>query len=87
MAIQIIVNDSSCLIDLRKAGLLTTALLLPFEFVVALPLISAELSDFTGLDWDDLQARGLKIIDLAPTEVERAFALKGLHPVLARNEN
>lgn len=83
MAIQIIVNDSSCLIDLRKAGLLTTALLLPFEFVVALPLISAELSDFTGLDWDDLQARGLKIIDLAPTEVERAFVLKGLHPGLS----
>ncbi|MGP0059952.1 MAG: type II toxin-antitoxin system VapC family toxin [Beijerinckiaceae bacterium] len=84
MAIEIIVNDSSCLIDLRKGGLLTTALLLPFRFVVALPLISAELHDFTKTDWDDLQVRGLQVIDLNSAQVARAFALKaqfaGLSP-------
>lgn len=76
MAIDVIVNDSSCLIDLRKGGLLTTALLLPFRFVVALPLVTAELNDFTETDWADLRTRGLQVIDLSPSQVERALALK-----------
>lgn len=83
MAIDIIVNDSSCLIDLRKCGLLTTALLLPFRFVVALPLLTAELHDFNAADWDDLKARGLEVIDLSPDQVGRAFALMGLYPGLS----
>jgi predicted nucleic acid-binding protein len=77
LAIEVVVNDSSCLIDLRKGGLLTTALLLPFRFVVALPLVTAELNDFTEADWADLRARGLQVIDLTPSQVERALALKG----------
>ena len=83
MGIEIIVNDSSCLIDLRKCGLLTTALLLPFRFVVALPLITAELHDFDEGDWDDLQARGLQVIDLNPVQVARAFDLMSLFPGLS----
>lgn len=77
MAIEIIVNDSSCLIDLRKGDLLTTALLLPFRFIVALPLVTAELNDFTEADWDDLRARGLDVIDLTPNQIGHALALKG----------
>ena len=80
MAIQVIVSDTSCLIDLRKGGLLTTALALPFQFVVALPLIMAELHDFTPSDWTDLQTRGLQVIDLNAAQVQRAFALKGAIP-------
>jgi len=83
LAIQVIVSDTSCLIDLRKGGLLTTALTLPFQFVVALPLITAELHDFTAADWGDLQARGLRVIDLDATQVRRAFALKGRFPGLS----
>lgn len=83
MAIEIIVNDSSCLIDLRKCGLLTTALLLSFRFVVALPLITAELHDFNEGDWDDLQTRGLQVIDLSPSQTERAFTLMSLFPGLS----
>jgi hypothetical protein len=74
--IDVIVNDSSCLIDLRKGGLLTTALLLPFRFVVALPLVTAELNDFDEADWNDLRGRGLQIIDLKAMQVQRAIALK-----------
>lgn len=73
---NVIVNDSSCLIDLRKGGLLTTALLLPLRFVVALPLVTAELNDFNEGDWDDLRARGLQIIDLDSAQVQRAMSLK-----------
>jgi predicted nucleic acid-binding protein len=83
LAIEIIVNDSSCLIDLRKCGLLTTALLLPFGFVVALPLITAELHGFNESDWDDLRTRGLQVVDLSPVQVARAFEVKALFPGLS----
>jgi predicted nucleic acid-binding protein len=83
LAIEIIVNDTSCLIDLRKCGLLTTALLLPFRFVVALPLITAELHDFSAGDWDDLKARGMSVIDLDPDKVARAIGLMNLFPGLS----
>ena len=83
MAIKVVVNDTSCLIDLRKGGLLTTALMLPFRFVVALPLVAAELNDFGSSDWADLRNRGLDIVDLDSTQVERAFALKAMFPGLS----
>jgi predicted nucleic acid-binding protein len=83
LAIEVIVNDSSCLIDLRKAGLLTTALALPFRFVVALPLIVTELHGFDDADWNDLRARGLEVIDLNAEQVGRAFGLKALFPGLS----
>jgi len=83
LAIQVIVSDTSCLIDLRKGGLLTTALALPFQFVVALPLITAELHDFTDSDWTDLQTRGLQVIDLDAAQVQRAFGLKARFPGLS----
>jgi hypothetical protein len=83
LTIDIIVNDSSCLIDLRKGGLLTKALRLPFRFVVALPLITAELHGFNDADWSDLQALGLEIIDLDPKQVGRALDLKALYPALS----
>jgi hypothetical protein len=61
---RIIINDSSCLIDLRKAALLAETLLLPYTFIVALPLVASELLGFGPADWDDLKGRGLQIIDL-----------------------
>jgi len=83
LAIRIIVNDTSCLIDLRKGGLLTTALLLPYRFVVALPLIKAELHDFTTTDWDDLKARGLEVIDLDGIQVAHAMEFKSRYSGLS----
>jgi hypothetical protein len=83
VALDVIVNDSSCLIDLRKGGLLTTALLLPFRFVVALPLITVELLGFKDTDWNELRVRGLEVIDLDPKQVGRALNLKSLFPALS----
>jgi predicted nucleic acid-binding protein len=81
--IQLVVSDSSRLIDLRKGGLLSTTLLLPFRFVVALPLVASELLEFTKTDWKDLETRGLGIVDLNPDQVRRAFELKSAHAALS----
>ena len=86
MAMRIIINDSSCLIDLRKGGLLATTLLLPFTFVVALPLVASELLDFGPADWDDLQGRGLEIVDLSGEEVAASFEVRGQFPGLSAND-
>src|SRR5208283_232169 len=75
---QIIVNDTSCLIDLRKAGLLHAALLLPFAFQIALPLLCTALLDFTRAEIEDLIARGLAVIDLPPDSVGRAMTGSGM---------
>ena len=83
---RIIINDSSCLIDLRKGGILATTLLLPFTFVVALPLVDSELLDFGPDDWVDLEGRGLQILDLSGDQVEAAFEIRGRYPGLSAND-
>lgn len=83
---QIIVNDSSCLIDLRKAGLLQVALLLPFRFQIALPVIRSELIGITPVEVDDLVVRGLEIVDVPPEGVGRALTFRSAYPALSFND-
>lgn len=83
---RIIVNDTSCLIDLRKAALLHAALLLPFQFQVALPLIHSELHDFSQAEIEDLKARGLEVVDLPAALVERAIGHRSASPTLSLND-
>ena len=78
--LQLVVSDSSCLIDLRKGGLLFTDLLLPYRFVVVLPLVESELHGFTKADWEELKVRGLNVVDLEASQVQRAFELKRSTP-------
>ena len=47
----VVVNDASCLIDLRKGGLLGVLGSLLYRFIAPLPIRAFELLDFTGLDW------------------------------------
>lgn len=83
---RIIVNDTSCLIDLRKAGVLQAALALPYRFQIALPLVHGELADFTAAEIADLTARGLEVVDLPGEAVGRALALRSAHPALSLND-
>lgn len=83
---RIIINDTSCLIHLRKAGLLHATLLLPFSFQIVLPLVRAELLDCTQVELDDLIQRGLTPIDLPPASVGRALQLRGECPGLSLND-
>jgi predicted nucleic acid-binding protein len=50
---------------------------------VALPLVTSELLEFTKADWEDLEARGLGIVDLNANQVRRAFELKSAHAALS----
>ena len=76
----------SCLIYLRKAGLLHTAFLLPFTFQMALPLIHIEPRNFTTSEIADLINRGLEIVDLLSNEVEHALVFRSQFPELTFND-
>ncbi|MCP3385935.1 type II toxin-antitoxin system VapC family toxin [Bradyrhizobium sp. CCGUVB4N] len=83
---RIVVNDTSCLVDLRKAGLLHATLLLPYSFQIALPLVHSELNDFTRAEIEDLTSRGLQVIDLAAEGVARALTFRSAYPALSFND-
>lgn len=82
----VVVNDASCLIDLRKGGLLGVLGTLSFRFIVPLPIRTFELINFTEQDWESLDETGMVTYDLTPEEVEEAFALKSHHPSLSAND-
>lgn len=71
---RIVISDSSCLIDLRKASLLDALLSLPYEFLIPNTLFEEELIKFTAAQKKDLIRRGLKVIDLPGEAVLRAQA-------------
>lgn len=82
----VVVNDASCLIDLRKGGLLQVLLRLPHRFVVPLPIRGSELLTFTPEDWRGLDAAGLETFDLPGERVAEALAFRGRYPRLSAND-
>lgn len=82
----VIVNDASCLIDLRKGRLLPAILRLPYRFVVPFPIRHSELLDFSQEEWDFMDAGGLETFDLPAALVVEAYGLKGSHPRLSAND-
>jgi hypothetical protein len=69
---RIIISDSSCLIDLRKASLLAAFLRLPFEILTPNTLFEDELLSFTAAEKLSLIRDGLKVVDLPGVQVSRA---------------
>ena len=82
----IVVNDASCLIDLRKGQLLHVLLRLPYRFIVPLPIRMEELLDFTPQEWRMLEDGGLTTYDLPGEEVAEVFAIKRKHSGLSAND-
>jgi len=72
---RIVVSDSRCLIDLRKAALLDTFLRLPYEFLIPNTLFEEELLQFTAIQKKTLLCSRLKIMDLPGERVLRAQAV------------
>jgi hypothetical protein len=80
---RIIVSDSSCLIDLRKASLLDLFLRLPYEILIPNTLFEEELVKFTQEQKESLVRGGLQVIDLPGERVPRAQAVaRALPPSL-----
>ena len=83
---HLVVNDASCLIDLRKGGLLSALGNLPYRLVVPLPVRESEILDFSDAHWQALDAAGMITHDLIPDEVAQALALKAHYPALSAND-
>lgn len=81
----VVVNDASCLIDLRKAQLLHLLVRLPYRLVIPLPVRESELIRFTPQEWAVLDA-DIAIFDLPPERVAEAFAIKANYPRLSAND-
>ena len=71
----VVVNDASCLIDLRKGRLLEVLCRLPCRFVVPLPIRESELLAFTPHEWTVLDRDGMGTHDLPPPEGSERFNL------------
>ncbi len=82
----VVVNDASCLIDLRKAGLLHLLVRLPYRLIIPFPVRASELLDFTPEEWAVLEAGGMETFDLPPDRVTQAFTVKATHPKLSAND-
>lgn len=82
----VIVNDASCLIDLRKGGLLEALCRLPYGLVIPLPVRASEVLHFSSQEWLYLDSHGMTTHDLTPAEVAQAFTLRNHHRALSPND-
>ena len=84
---RIVVSDSSCLIDLRKASLLDIFLRLPwYEFLIPNTLFEDELLKFTTAQKNALVRGGLKVMDLPGERVLRAQQVMRRIPKISVND-
>ena len=82
----VIVNDASCLIDLRKGRLLPVMLKMPYRFIVPFPIRHSELLEFTNQEWQILDDAGMETFDLPPNRVSEAMDVKRAYPRLSAND-
>ena len=80
---RIVVSDSSCLIDLRKASLLDALVRLPYELLIPNTLFEDELLKFTAAQRRALLLGGLQVIDLPGDRVKRAVEVSREVPRLS----
>lgn len=83
MAKRIVINDTSCLVDLRKGGLVEPMLALPFRFVVTFNIRASELLDFGEREWQRLEALGMETTDVPGELVRVAGELMAQHRKLS----
>lgn len=83
---RIVVSDTSCMIDLRKADLLEAVFRLPYRFVMPDTLFASEWSRLTDGERQRLVELGLEVRSLPGPLVERASTHFGEHPRLTLND-
>ena len=84
---RIVVSDSSCLIDLRKASLLDAFLHLPYEIVIPNTLFDDELLKFSAAQKRTLLRGGLKVLDLPSEGVLRAQHIAQTFPQISIHDS
>jgi predicted nucleic acid-binding protein len=82
---RIIISDTSCLIDLKKASLIEAFLQIPYEIVIPDVLFEEELLSFTQ-DEKSLLQSGLKILSLPGAEIIRVQSIARSNPKLTIND-
>ena len=83
---RIIVNDASCLIDLRKGRLLAALCKLPYRLVVPQSVRESEVLEFSKEEWQLFDDAGMITHDLSPDQVAEGLAFKERHPALSAND-
>jgi predicted nucleic acid-binding protein len=85
LGVRVIVSDTSCLIDLRKAELLEAFVRTPYERLIPYTLFEDELVHFTE-DERRLLAGGMVIVDSPAEQVQRAIELRAENTALTEND-
>lgn len=83
---RIVVSDSSCIIDLRKANLLESFLRLPYEILIPNTLFEDELLKFTPEQKRAMLRGGLRVVDIPGPGVVRAQEVLRASPRLSTND-
>lgn len=83
---QIIISDSSCLIDLQKASLLEAFVCLPYDVCVPDVIFESELISLSKEEKDALQNLGLQILELPGDGLLSVQNLRREKPVLSVND-
>lgn len=77
---RIVITDSSCLIDLKKGGLLRAMLELPHEFAIPQPLMEDELLSLTEEEKAELREAGLQVATLTGEQVHTVVRYRAHDP-------
>jgi hypothetical protein len=83
---RIVVSDTSCLIDLRKGGLLRAMFALPYRFAMPNTLFEDELLSLGNPEKQELLDLGLEVVDLPGEAVQRAGRHFNQNPRLTLND-
>ena len=86
MAMRIVVSDTSCMIDLKKGGLLEAMLQLPYSFVMPDTLFENEWLGLSEGEKRALLNLGLEVHTLPGPLVQRAAQYFNQHARLALND-
>jgi len=84
---QIVITDSSGLIDLKKGGLFRAMLALPFEFVIPDLLFEDELLSLTDEEKQFLLYGGLKVQTLSGAQIAQAYQYRMEFTRLSLHDN
>lgn len=82
LLVQIIVSDTSCIIDLKEGAILASLFGLPYHFVIPEELFDSELLSFTEDEKRLLIALGLETRDLDSNQMQLAYDHRQAKPAL-----